>query len=123
MTAAQNAYSAFGKATPAVKTPRQIEYQAFAMVTRKLSDVETLESFPKLVEALHINTQLWSKFSTDVSQNANGLPDLLRGQIYYLAKFTRDHSQKVMKKEADTAPLIEINTMMMKGLRDSPGST
>ena len=120
MTAALNAYSAYGNAKRAVNTPRQIEYQAFAKVTAQLSRVAEQEtpSFPELVEALHQNQLLWTTLAADVAVEDNGLPDLLRAQLYYLAEFTRDHTRKVMKGNADAAPLIEINTSIMKGLRD-----
>lgn len=121
MTAAQNARSAYQNATTAVNTPRQIEYQAFAKVTHQLSAVlgREREAFPELAEALHQNKRLWTTLATDVAVGDNGLPDLLRAQLFYLAEFTRDHSRKVLKGEADASALIEINTSVMKGLRDS----
>jgi len=41
----------------------------------------------------------------------------LRAQLVYLGEFTRAHTQKVLRGEADPAPLIDINSAIIRGLR------
>lgn len=59
--------------------------------------------------------------AVQVADDENALTDDLRARIFYLAEFTAFHSTKVLKGEADIAPLLEINTAMMRGLAASEG--
>lgn len=110
----------------AVKTtgaPRNVEYQVFTRATGKLSRASRDGAeFRELAEALHENLSLWNVIATDVIDDDNALPNQLRAQLFYLYEFTRAHTKKVMRREADAAPLIDINTAVMRGLRQSvPG--
>lgn len=111
----QNAY---GDATRAMGTPRNVEYQVFSQVTGQLNRASAAgRSFGELAMALHENLRLWTVIATDVTSAENGLPVPLRAQLADLSKFTRSHTQKVLRQEADAAVLIEINTAVMRGLR------
>ena len=119
MDPARRAHAAYGKATTSTKTPRQVEYQAFARITQDLrvAGQAGKESFPKVVEALHRNQQLWSILARNLRDDENELPDLLRAQLISLATFTRTHTKKVLAGEEESFDiLIEINTAIMKGL-------
>ena len=48
---------------------------------------------------------------------ANLLPLPLRATLVSLAEFVRKHSLAVLGGRASVAPLIDINTSIMKGLR------
>ena len=119
MNATQRAYSAYGDAKTPQKTPSQIEYQAFAKITQDLSGAaKSAEAeFPRLAAALHENLRLWTFVATGVVADENELPKQLRAQLFYLAEFTRVHTSKVLKGEAEAEALIDINTAVMKGLR------
>lgn len=106
-----------------IGTPRNIEYRVFARVTGLLTHASGPDgSFPDLVAALHENQSLWTVIMLDVAGEANGLTDDLRASLFYLGEFTRKHTQEVLRREADAEPLIEINTMIMRGLRQhAPG--
>ena len=131
MDPTSRAVSAYGNASSAAKSPRQVEYQAFAKITNALTrsngrddDAEDApvaagKRFASLAEALHENLRLWTIVQGDVSADGNGLPDPLRARLFYLAEFTRDHTRKILKGEADADALIEINTAVMRGLRQS----
>ena len=134
MDPTSRAVSAYGDASSAAKSPRQVEYQAFAKITNALTRSATRdenpdaraaisgERFVELAEALHENLRLWTIVQGDVSADGNGLPDALRARLFYLGEFTRDHTRKVLKGEADADPLIEINTAIMRGLRQGGGA-
>lgn len=111
----QNAY---GDATRAMGSPRNVEYQVFSQITGRLNRAsEEGRPFSDLAMALHENLQLWTIIVIDVTSDGNGLPLPLRTQLADLSKFTRNHTQKVLRQEADAAILIEINTAVMRGLR------
>ncbi|MBL4619733.1 MAG: flagellar biosynthesis regulator FlaF [Marinicaulis sp.] len=101
---------------------RGIEYQIFARVTQQLaSDNKHAHDYhPKLTQALHNNLRLWTILAVDVANDNNELPAKLRSSIFYLAEFTRQHTTKVHAGEADTKILVDINTMVMRGLRNTP---
>jgi len=111
----QNAY---GDATRAMGSPRNVEYQVFSQITGQLKRAGAEgRPFSELALALHENLQLWTVIVADVTNTGNGLPVALRGQLADLSKFTRSHTQKVLRQEADAGVLIEINTAVMRGLR------
>lgn len=114
-TPAQNAYS---DATRATGSPRNLEYQVFSQVTGQLNRaLRDGRPFSELAEALHENQRLWTVIALDVIQTGNALPAALRGQLVSLAKFVRQHSFLVLRRDAEAGVLIEINTAVMRGLR------
>ncbi|MFQ5624009.1 MAG: flagellar biosynthesis regulator FlaF [Paracoccaceae bacterium] len=115
---AEAAYSSNKKV---VTTGRGAEYQAFASATHRLSAAIEGGSFPELAGALEQNRKLWSVLADDVLKGGNGLPEQLRAQIFNLAEFTRRHTHRVLSKTATAAPLVEINTAVMRGLRGRKG--
>ena len=119
MNATLQAQTAYGAQTGATRTQRAVEYDTFARVTYRLkSAAETLTSPSALAGAIHDNRRLWTILAADVADAANPLPKELRARIVYLAEFTRQHSGKVLRDGADMAPLIEINTAIMRGLSE-----
>ncbi|MEM1297908.1 MAG: flagellar biosynthesis regulator FlaF [Pseudomonadota bacterium] len=114
----QNGYVA---ATRKTGMPRSIEYQLFSKTTGRLNRASQPDgSFPDLAEALSDNLELWRTLAVDVVDDENGLPAQLRAQLLYLFEFTNAHTSKVLRGEADVSALIDINTSIMKGLRQSP---
>lgn len=112
---AQNAYAP--RVAP-IRTYTGVEYDAFAKIT---SALKSAADFTQKVAALHHNRSLWALLAADVADPENALPDPLRAQIFYLAEFTNQHTRKVLQKEAQVDVLIEVNTAMMRGLRQQPG--
>lgn len=115
-TLAKMAYS--GRVAPS-RTARGTEYELFARITHRLKvHAETGASgFAQLAEALHDNLCLWTTLATDVAEPTNGLPEMLRARIFYLAEFSRQHTARVLAGKAAVSVLIDINTAIMKGLR------
>ena len=114
---AQNAYRSQAETT---RSPRSIEYDAFARITRKLkvAGVAGRQRMSALASAIHDNRRLWITLAVDVSDADNPLPADLRARILYLAEFTHLHSSKVLSGEAEIDALIDINTAVMSGLSD-----
>ena len=116
---AQNAYSA--NTQNHIRSPRAVEYAAVARVTSRLKKAGSKgrDAFPELAAALNENRDLWRLLAMDVACDGNGLPAALRARLFYLFEFTDQHTTKVLERSADIAPLVEINTAIMRGLSDS----
>ena len=98
-----------------IRTPRDIEYDAFARTTRQLQ--QAADGHGSLAAAAHVNTQLWQILACDLAEAGNGLPEPLRAGLLSLALFSIRHGQGVMTRGVSPAPLIDINLSIMKGLR------
>lgn len=115
------AYSNLAYAQPmtAVKTPRSAEYDVIAGVTRRLSAASARRKtdYPTFASALSDNELLWSTLAADVATEGNGLPPALRARLFYLYRFTTEHSRKIRAGTASPEVLVEINTAVLRGLR------
>jgi len=110
--------NAYGAATAAIGTPRTIEYSIFSRVTGQIKHAMGEDRpFSELAAALRDNQRLWTALTADLAASGNALPPALRGQLISLAKFTRDHTARVLRREAEPDILVEINTAIMRGLR------
>ena len=113
------AKKAYQGADQPIRTPRGIEYDAFARVTHGLKSANSGQGqdFPALARALHENRRLWTALAVDVADPGNKLPASLRARIFYLAEFTQVHTQRILTTKSTPDVLIDINTAMMRGLR------
>ncbi len=118
MNAVDMAKMAYGSSTSPVRTPRSIEYALFTRISHRLKTATAMgpQGFGTLVQALHDNRKLWTTMAVDVAGKDNALPQSLRAQIFYLARFVDHHTRKVLKGEATADPLIDVNMAMMRGL-------
>lgn len=109
----------YASPTRSTATPRGIEYQAFARVTRELAaaDAGASLTLAPLAKALVENLNLWTILGFDVAHPNNGLPAELRSKLFYLFEFTRHHTAKVLQGEVTARALIDVNTAVMRGLR------
>lgn len=116
---AKTAYATSSR-TP-LQTSRGMEYELFAQITHRLDQYAKNRSsgFADLAQALHDNRKLWTLLAADVAEDTNGLPAELRARIFYLAEFTADYSRKVLSDDADPSALVDINTAVMRGLRQT----
>lgn len=110
-------------ATKSTGSPRDVEYALFTQITGRLNQAMAGDGdFPALAAAMSENLALWQTIALDVVDDDNAFPDMLRAQLFYLYEFTRAHTRKVLKREADAAALVEVNTSIMRGLRPTtPG--
>lgn len=118
---AQPAYHPPGYARHAapIQTARGAEYEVIARITRRLNAAVARQDkdFPGLVAALAENERLWSTLAADVAGPGNGLPPALRARLFYLYRFTAQHSRKVRAGTGAAGVLVEINTAVLRGLR------
>lgn len=123
MTPSNLAHSAYARPDAPARSPRTIEYDLFARVTRALSAATAAKGAAKhadiatLARALHDNGRMWRVLACDVAEPGNALPAQLRARLFYLYQFTEAHSRKVLDGTADAGVLVEINTAVMRGLR------
>ena len=121
-----SSYANLAYAQPAAptRTPRAAEYEVIAQITRRLSTASATrkENYPAFIAALAENEQLWSTFAADVASDGNGLPAPLRARLFYLYRFTAEHSRKIRAGAATPEVLVEINTAVLRGLRGEGGS-
>ncbi|NOX39541.1 MAG: flagellar biosynthesis regulator FlaF [Alphaproteobacteria bacterium] len=120
MNAAELARSAYASTKSTILTDRGTEYAVFSRITQniKAASIRGSTGFPALVAALHENRKLWSILANDVADEENGLPEQLRARIFYLAEFTDFQTQKILAGEAAADALVDINTSVMRGLRN-----
>jgi flagellar protein FlaF len=113
------ARTAYSSSAAPIRSTRSTEYDAIAQITHRLKSAAALgkDRFSVLVSTLHENRRLWVLFAGDVASKDNLLPDTLRAQLFYLAEFTLQHTSKVLDGTASVDVLIEINTAVMRGLR------
>ncbi|MFC4731123.1 flagellar biosynthesis regulator FlaF [Salipiger abyssi] len=118
MNAQTMAHRAYAQTATSTRTDRAIEYDLFARVTHRIkSAAETgPKAYPKLVEALYDNRNLWTALAVDVADPKNKLPQELRAQIFYLSEFVQVHTGKVLARKARLAPILEVNAAIMRGL-------
>ncbi|WP_397541815.1 flagellar biosynthesis regulator FlaF [Roseovarius salis] len=123
MNATQQAHNAYGANAHPVRTPRGTEYDAFARITSRLKSAGGRQGTDMrvLAAAVHDNRRLWALLAADAAADGNRLPGPLRAQIISIAEFTRRHSALVLRRQASVAPLLEVNTAIMRGLRDAQG--
>lgn len=120
MNVSEQARRAYAPTHVSLHTPRSVEARLLSQITSRLQQYQTsTNSFADLVDALHQNREMWTTLASDVADEGNGLPQQLRAQIFYLAEFTDQHSQKVLKGEADVSALIDINTAILRGLNSN----
>lgn len=119
MNAISMAQRAYAPNSASIRTLRGTEYEVVARITHRLkAAAENLPAdFPSLAMALHENRSLWTVLAVDVADPNNELPQDLRARIFYLAEFTNQHTSKILANEATVAPLLEINTAILRGLK------
>ena len=118
MNVIEQARQAYAPTQMSIRTDRSIEAQLVSQITARLRRAAAANppNFSVLVAAIHDNRRMWTAMAADVADGDNGLPSALRAQIFYLAEFTEQHSRRVLRRDADTTALIDINTAVLRGL-------
>lgn len=124
MNALNLARTAYSSARTPIRTQQSTEYDVFAQITGRMKTAMARgkAGFAELASALHDNRRLWILLATDVADADNALPQSLRSQIFYLAEFSLQHTGKVLDGNASAEVLVDINTTVMRGLRQQGGA-
>lgn len=122
----QLAYKAYGEVTNRTASDKQIEYALFREITQALQSVAQTDDPPaaEWADAIDRNMQLWTILATDLLSPENQLNPELRKGLLVLSQSVRRLSQSVLSGDAELDELIDINEIIMKGLRgqvDQPG--
>lgn len=119
MSALHMARTAYAQSAAPIRTNQSTEYEAFAQITRRMKDAASKgrAGFNALASSVHDNRRLWTLLAVDVADKDNPLPAMLKAQIVYLAQFTDQHAAKVLAGKATVDAMVDVNTAMMRGLR------
>lgn len=121
MTHSFQAQQTYKVAQRELTSSKEIELKVFASVTSALSKAN--KSAPggiaQLAEALIENAKLWNIVFIDLVNPENTLPLPLKESLISLAEFTQKHTLLALGGNADHQVLIDINTSVIRGLRDS----
>lgn len=122
MNVVERAREGYGRNSALIKSPRAAEYEAMARISHRLRAAAQNRGrdFPAFVAALSDNSRLWTTLAADVAQPENQLPKDLRARLFWLAEFTTEETRKILRGEGDVAILIEINAVVLQGLRGKP---
>ena len=112
---------AAGYGSPLAKSPREVEYELFARVTRALQAASPTGSGPMGAQAIVDNSHLWTELAADLASPENALPDELKGQLLSLAMFSIRYGNGVLAGRGNVSALVDINLSIMKGLRGQGG--
>lgn len=110
---------AYQQAAQRAESPRDTEYRLFGEVTRALMEAEASEvtDFATRINALDWNRRLWSALASDCANDTNSLAPQVRASIVSLSIWVGKHSSAVMRREEQFGPLIDVNRLIMQGLR------
>lgn len=119
MYASEMAKRGYATSQKQVASETELEVKIFTEITGRLIAAKPKEvgGFSKLAEALTDNARLWNLLFLDMTHETNTLPLELKNGLLYLAEFTRLHTQKVLRGEAEHEILIEINKSIIAGKR------
>ena len=113
---------AYKKTAVSAESSRETEYRLFVDVTRALMDAAKVDpsDLRGRIEALDWNRRVWMVLGHDCADPKNALPESLRASIISLSIWVGKHTSAVIRRQEDIEPLIDVNRMVMQGLR-GPG--
>ena len=117
MTAASG-LSAYASIASPARDHRSAEAAVLSAITRGLDRAAsgTPPDVAALATALGENARFWRQAAIDLAGDRNGLPEGLRAQLLSVAGFVLRHGPLVVSRNADCAPLIDINRAVIRGL-------
>ena len=111
-------YSAYRRVQNVSETPRAIERRLLGEVTAALiAAKDNPADVPRLIDGLLWNKQVWDHFMIDLNDEGNKLPLELKKNLIGLGIWVNRETQRVMDGDTDCAALIEINQIIMDGLK------
>lgn len=113
----ETALRAYASARATTRTPRAIEYEALAGITKRLETSDASLQFSELARVLHDNRKIWNIFAADIVNPGNPLPPDLKAGILSLAAFVSQETSRILSRRGDIDALVEINLSILRGLR------
>ncbi|MBC7134165.1 MAG: flagellar biosynthesis regulator FlaF, partial [Oceanibaculum nanhaiense] len=102
------------------ENPRALEYRLLGMVTAAMIEAEKKPDsarFPARVDAAYWNKQIWDHLMVDLTHEENKLPKELRVSLVNIGIWVNKEVRSVMDRKTDCSTLIEINQIIMQGLK------
>jgi len=117
-------HEAYARAAWRTATPRSAEYRAFSEATRRLIEAEQagFADLKRMIDAIHLNRTLWGTLAADCARHDNMLPIETRRSIIALARWVGAYSTEIMTRRDEISPLIDVNRIIMDGLKDENAS-
>ena len=110
-------HEAYRRASAATANPRDLEYCAIAEATRRLIAADqSRRDLKTLIEAVHLNRELWARLARDCADGANRLAPETRARVIALARWVNSYSSEAVRAKKTLAPLIDLNRIIMDGL-------
>lgn len=111
-------YNAYQKVARQTENSRSVEFRLLGQVTAALiaASKKPIEA-PKLVDALLWNKRVWDHFMIDLADVDNQLPKELRQSLIGIGVWVNREVKRCMSAMGECEALIEINQIVMKGLR------
>lgn len=111
----------YKRAQESVEDPRRIEIMLFQRVNAQMRDADTKGASDRLYAAWQ-NRRLWNAFRVDIlAQDAGGagLADELKAWLINISLWVDNFHVAVQRQDSPLAPMVEINEMIIDGLRQS----
>jgi len=118
-------YGAYQRANSVTENPRALEYRLLGMVTAAMIEAEKKPDaarFPARVDAAYWNKQIWDHLMVDLTHEDNKLPKELRVSLVNIGIWVNKETRSVMDRKSDCSTLIEINQIIMQGLKPPAAS-
>lgn len=115
-----NSYAAYQRANTTTENPRALEYRLLGMVTAAMIDAEkkdSMEGQKARIEAVLWNKQIWDHLLLDLVHEENRLPKETRTALVNVGVWVSREVRAVLDKTTDCQALIEINQIIMQGLK------
>nr|WP_242481608.1 flagellar biosynthesis regulator FlaF [Paracraurococcus ruber] len=117
----RGAAAAYGSVIRETETPRDIEYRVLARTTDQLETAAQPGAGPTaLPAALHDNRMVWTAFAADLASPGNAWDDAGKARLISLAAWVVAESERVLQGAKPPNALIEINRIIMRGLKPAP---
>jgi flagellar protein FlaF len=108
---------AYGKVMRQTESPRDMEYRVFSQVTATMEAMPSTATPGMRAEIIQRNRTLWDELGWAAVDDGNQLPSDLRSNIAGIAIWVKRESSRVLRENGSLQNLIDINKMIMGGLR------
>jgi flagellar protein FlaF len=113
-------YGAYARTQNVTESSREVEYRLLAQVTGAMIKArENPDDFRAMVDVALWNRSVWAAFRDDLSHPQNGLPVDLKARLISLSLWVDRETFAVLSKQTDMEAIIDVNRMVMDGLRAS----